>query len=72
MLMPLNTPANRCGYFFNCCLTKGYEDKPAVNNGYNCNHPECGDSDEGVGIFRPCLFILKYTHNILTSGYNVV
>ena len=49
VVMPLNRLANRCGYFFNCCRTKGYEDKPAVNNGYNCNHPDCGDADEGVG-----------------------
>ena len=49
VMMPLNTLANRCGFFFNCDMTPGYEDKPSINNGYNCNHPECGDSDEGIG-----------------------
>lgn len=49
VVMPLNRLANRCGYFFNCCRTAGYEDKPTVNNGYNCNHPDCGDTDEGIG-----------------------
>lgn len=49
VLMPLNALANRCGFFFNCELTPGYEDKPCINDGFNCSHPECGDADEGIG-----------------------
>lgn len=49
VVMPLNTLANRCGYFFNCNLTKGFEDKPNINNGYNCSHPECEEVHDGVG-----------------------
>lgn len=45
--MSLNMLARRCGYFFNAYLTEGYENKPNVNNGYNCSHPDCGDEDEG-------------------------
>lgn len=47
--MSLNMLARRCGYFFNAYLTEGYENKPNVNNGYNCSHPDCGDEDEGIG-----------------------
>lgn len=34
VIMSLNRFANRCGYFFNCNLMEGFEDKPDVNNGY--------------------------------------
>ena len=50
--MSLNMLARRCGYFFNAYLTEGYENKPNVNNGYNCSHPDCGDEDEGIGCIR--------------------
>lgn len=50
--MSLNMLARRCGYFFNAYLTEGYEDKPNINNGYNCSHPDCGDEDEGIGCCR--------------------
>ena len=49
VLMPLNKLANLCGHFFNCNLTEGFEDKPDANNGYNCDHPECGEEQEGIG-----------------------
>lgn len=49
VIMPLNAWANRCGYFFNSCLTEGFEDKPVVNNGYNCNHPEQEEESDGIG-----------------------
>lgn len=49
VVMPLNTFANMCGHFFNCNLTEGFEDKPNVNNGYNCSHPDCEDVQDGVG-----------------------
>lgn len=52
VIMTLNRFANRCGYFFNCNLTQGFEDKPNVNNGYNCNHPDCGDEEDGIGCCR--------------------
>lgn len=52
VLMTLNQWANRCGHFFNCNLTEGMEDKPNVNNGYNCNHPDCGDEEDGIGCCR--------------------
>jgi hypothetical protein len=48
VIMPLNTWANMCGHFFNCCLTPGFEDKPDVNNGYNCDHPEA-EEQYGIG-----------------------
>ncbi len=49
VIMQLNTFANMCGHFFNCNMEPGYKDKPNVNNGYNCDHPDCGDADEGIG-----------------------
>jgi len=49
VIMDLDTLASRCGYFFNSCLTKGYENKPKVNNGYNCSHPEQEEQEEGLG-----------------------
>lgn len=49
VIMRLNTWANMCGHFFNCCLTPGFENKPDVNNGYNCNHLEQEEEYEGVG-----------------------
>ena len=49
VLMPLNKLANRCGHFFNYNLAEGFEDKPDVNNGYNCDHPQCGEEQEGIG-----------------------
>lgn len=49
VLMPLNTLANRCGHFFNCNLEPGYEEGPNVNNGYNCDHPDCEEEQEGIG-----------------------
>lgn len=52
VLISLNHLANRCGYFFNCNLTEGMEDKPDINNGYNCNHPACGDEEDGIGCCR--------------------
>lgn len=56
VIMPLNTWANRCGYFFNAYLeSKDPNDKtfysgrdPSPNNGYNCRHPEAEEED-GVG-----------------------
>ena len=48
-IMSLNVLAGMCGHFFNCNMAHGYEDKPNVNNGYNCDHPDCGDADESVG-----------------------
>jgi len=58
--MCLNRFARRCGYFFNAGLTEGYEDKPNVNNGYNCSHPDCGDEDEGIGWGRAGACPLAY------------
>jgi len=57
VLMPINTWANRCGYFFNAYLTpKDPNDTgfypgrdPSPNNGYNCRHPECEEVSDGVG-----------------------
>ena len=49
VIMPLNTWANMCGHFFNCCFTTGFEDKlHGINNGYNCDHPEA-EKEYGVG-----------------------
>ena len=48
VIMPLNTWANMCGHFFNCCLTPGFEDKPDINNGYNCDHTKA-EKEYGVG-----------------------
>ena len=48
VLMPLNTWANMCGHFFNCCMTPRFENKPDVNNGYNCNHPKA-EKQCGIG-----------------------
>lgn len=59
-IMSLNQFANRCGYFFNSALAEGYEDKPVVNNGYNCKHPECGDEEEGIGCCRADTCPLAY------------
>lgn len=58
--MSLNLLARRCGYFFNAYLTEGYENKPNVNNGYNCSHPDCGDEDEGIGCCRADTCPLAY------------
>lgn len=58
--MSLNMLARRCGYFFNAYLTEGYENKPNVNNGYNCCHPDCGDEDEGIGCCRADTCPLAY------------
>lgn len=48
VMMPINTWANRCGYFYNAHFDKAALSTP--NNGYNCRHPECAEVDEnGVG-----------------------
>lgn len=60
VLMSLNEFANRCGHFFNSNLTEGMEDKPNVNNGYNCDHPDCGDEEEGIGCCRADTCPLAY------------
>lgn len=60
VIMSLNRFANRCGYFFNCNLTEGFEDKPNVNNGYNCSHPDCDDEEEGIGCCRADTCPLSY------------
>jgi hypothetical protein len=35
-LLPINTLANKCGYFYNAYLEKDID----LNNGYNCKHPQ--------------------------------
>lgn len=44
-IIPSNDMANICGYF---------QDTEHVNNGYGCNHPECGDKQNGIGCCLPC------------------
>lgn len=44
-IIPINDMANICGYF---------EDTEYVNNGYGCNHSECGDKQKGIGCCLPC------------------
>ena len=63
VLMSLNRFANRCGHFFNCCMTDGFEDKPDVNNGYNCNHPDCEEEQEGIGCCMASACPLAYPAN---------
>lgn len=60
VLMSLDQFANRCGHFFNCNLTEGFEDVSDVNNGYNCNHPDCGDKEDGIGCCRTDTCPLAY------------
>lgn len=60
VLMSLDQFANRCGHFFNCNLAEGFEDGPDVNNGYNCNHPDCGDEEDGIGCCRADTCPLAY------------
>ena len=38
----LNDFANQCGYFYNAYLEKGI----SMNNGYNCRHTECEDTEK--------------------------
>lgn len=63
VLMSLDQFANRCGHFFNCNLTDGMEDGPDVNNGYNCDHPECGEDEYGIGCCRADTCPLAYPAN---------
>lgn len=65
-VMPLNTFANICGFFYNACLAEGCEDKPVVNNGYNCKHPDVGDEDEGIGYCLVSACPLAYPADGLT------
>ena len=46
-IMTINEFANRCGYFFNAGTDP--EALCAPNNGYNCNHPEQTEKQNGVG-----------------------
>lgn len=46
-IMPINSFATMCGYFYNAVYNNF--DSPAPNNGYNCNHPECKRIEEGYG-----------------------
>lgn len=66
VLMSLDQFANRCGHFFNCNLAEGFEDGPDVNNGYNCNHPDCGDEEDGIGCCRADTCPLAYPANGVT------
>lgn len=43
--LPINCLANICGYFYNAYLKKGV----TANNGYNCNHPEQEEVQDGCG-----------------------
>lgn len=43
--MDFNSLANRCGYFHNAYLTDGV----SFNNGYNCRHPNQGETIEEDG-----------------------
>ena len=63
VLMSLNRLANHCGHFFNCNLTEGFEDKPDVNNGYNCDHPQCGEEQEGIGCCMASACPMAYPAN---------
>lgn len=65
-VMPLNTFANICGFFYNACLAEGCEDKPVVNNGYNCKHPDVGEEDEGIGCCLASACPLAYPADGLT------
>ncbi len=68
VLMSLDTLASRCGHFFNCNLTPGFEDKPNVNNGYNCDHPECGDAEDGIGKCLASACPVAYKASCKTCG----
>lgn len=46
-IMPINTFANMCGYFYNACLNP--ENQRSANNGYNCRHTEQEERVDGVG-----------------------
>ena len=48
VIIPFDTLAGCCGYFFDCNRTEGYEDSPDVNNGYICSHPDA-DTVDGIG-----------------------
>lgn len=43
----INCLANICGYFYNAAY--GNFNIPAPNNGYNCNHPDCEEIEDGYG-----------------------
>lgn len=47
VVMPINTLADRCGYFFNSCYDNPNE--LDVNNGYNCSHCDA-ESCNGIGM----------------------
>lgn len=50
VLITLNALANRCGHFYNDSFNDLCGERPLVNNGYNCNHPDCEEISCGVGM----------------------
>lgn len=62
VIMPFDTLADCCGYFFDCNRTEGYEDGPNVNNGYNCSHPDA-DTVDGVGCCLTSCCPIAYPSN---------
>jgi hypothetical protein len=44
-LIEINSLANLCGHFYNGYLEKNI----SANNGYNCNHPEQSEVENGCG-----------------------
>lgn len=71
VIMPLNTFANRCGYFFNHAYD--HPSDPDVNNGYNCSHPEQDETGDCNGKEIGCCFAsscpLAYPANGLECGH---
>ena len=63
VLMPLHRLANHCGHLFNCHLAERREDNPHVNNGYNCERPQCGEEQEGIGCCMASACPMAYPAN---------
>lgn len=54
MILELNHFANLCGHFFNVCRTDPA--LSAINNGYNCDHPNQEETVEDSGKVIGCCY----------------
>lgn len=62
-LMPFDTFCDICGYFYNANLEDGGDERPDVNNGYNCRHSACEEEKDGVGCCHTYTCPLCYEAN---------
>lgn len=60
VILSIDSLAQRCGYFYNGGQS---EDAPLVNNGYNCNHPNCEEEEDGIGCCLPSACPIAYRSN---------